>query len=288
MNNFLAVNHKAWKASLELGFTWSGQQRTILAHRKHSGPLRVQKALWPEAKGVCHVIIVHPPAGFAGGDELSIQVAVAQDSHALITTPGAGKWYASTGQTARQTIDLQVADKAILEWLPQETMLFNRAIAHSQTSIRLAASAVFIGWDILVIGRQSRAEKFEAGHYQNQLSIWQNDQLLFKDQLFFQGNDRWLVSPLGMHQLAVSGSLYAIPPLEQRDEKRLDVHIDILRELMSRMKVPVRLTRLGYTLVARYLGNDTRQCLDAFAAIRAKCRREWLGLDEELPRIWKT
>lgn len=276
-----------WQAKLSLGFE-KQTDRTILMHRKHIGPLRVQKALWPEATGVCHVIIVHPPAGFAGGDELSIEITVAQGSHALITTPGAGKWYASIGEPARQCIDLQVADDAILEWLPQETMLFNRAIAHSQTRIQLATNAAFIGWDILVIGRQSRAEKFEAGQYQNQLSIWQNDQLLFKDQLFFQGSDRWLISPLGMDQKAINGSLYAIPPLVQRDEKILDAHIDILRELMVRMKVPVGLTRLGNTMVARYLGNDTRQCLDAFAAIRAKCRREWFGLDEELPRIWKT
>ena len=103
-----------WQAKLSLGFE-KQINRTILKHRKHNGPLRVQKALWPEATGVCHVIIVHPPAGFAGGDELSIEVSVGQDSHALITTPGAGKWYASTGQTVRQATELQVADNAILE-----------------------------------------------------------------------------------------------------------------------------------------------------------------------------
>ena len=276
-----------WQAKLSLGFE-KQINRTILKHRKHDGPLRVQKALWPEATGVCHVIIVHPPAGFAGGDELSIEVSVGQDSHALITTPGAGKWYASTGHTARQAIELQVADNAILEWLPQETMLFNQAIAESQTTIHLATSAAFIGWDILVIGRQSRAEKFDTGQYHNQLNLWQNGQLLVKDQLAFKGNDRWLSSPLGINQQAVSGAFYAVPPQVCRDEANLDEHINILRDLMSRMKVPVHLTRLGYAVIARYLGNDTRQCLDAFAGMRARCRREWFDLDEELPRIWKT
>lgn len=277
----------AWQAKLTLGFEQQ-DKRTILRHRWHYGPLRVQKALWPETTGVCHVIMVHPPAGFAGGDDIGIQVNVAENSHALITTPGAGKWYASAGHPARQSIHLQVADHAILEWLPQETMLFNQAIAESQTTIQLNASAAFMGWDILVIGRQSRAEKFETGKYHNQLNLWQNGQLLFKDQLFFSGADRWLSSPLGMNQQAVTGTFYAVPPQTCRDEGKLSEQINRLRELMSRMKVPVCLTRLGYTLVARYLGNDTRQCLDAFAAIRAKCRREWFDLDEELPRIWKT
>lgn len=288
MDTSVRQSQNVWHANLELGFSKIGQQRTILSHRKHSGPLMVQKALWPEATGVCHVIMVHPPAGFAGGDEIGIQVNVATNSHALITTPGAGKWYASNGKTAKQVIDLTVDDHAILEWLPQETMLFNQAIAQSQTTIRLAGSAAFIGWDILVIGRQTRAERFETGQYQNQLAIWHDAQLIFKDQLYFVGNDRWLLSPLGMNRRVVSGSFYAIPPAQQRSEQQLDALIDILRELMVRMKVPIGLTRLGYTLVARYLGDDTRHCLDAFAAIRAKCRLEWFELAEELPRIWKT
>jgi urease accessory protein len=276
-----------WQAKLSLGFEQQAD-RTILRHRWHQGPLRVQKALWPEAKGVCHVIIVHPPAGFAGGDALSIEVKLAQGSHALLTTPGAGKWYASAGKTAQQNIQLEVANDAILEWLPQETMLFDQAIGHSQTSIKLDAGAVFIGWDILVIGRQSRQEKFEQGQYHNQLNIWQGDQLLLKDQLCIEGNDRWLYSPLGMNGCAITANFYAVAPLASRSETQLDQLIDQLRELVTRMKAPIGLTRFNGVVVARYLGNDTRQCLDGFAGLRAKCRREWFGLDEELPRIWKT
>lgn len=277
----------AWQASLQLGFVMQGQ-RTVLKHRKHYGPLRVQKALWPEPTGVCHVIMVHPPAGIAGGDELSIQVDLAEGSHALLTTPGAGKWYGSAGQTARQHIRLSVADNALLEWLPQEAMLFNQAIADSQTSIHLSDSAAFIGWDMLVIGRQSRQEKFLQGSYHNQLNIFQNQQLIFQDQLYIEGDDLWLTSPLGMHGRAVMGALYLVPPPAQRQEEVLDAQIELLRELVMRMQMPLRMTRLGHTIVARYLGEDARQCIDGFAGLRAKCRKWWFGLDEELPRIWRT
>ena len=55
-----------------------------------------------------------------------------------------------------------------------------------------------------------------------------------------------------------------------------------------RMDVPVTLTVLDDVVCARYLGNDVRQCHDAFAAIRARLRRYWYDLDEEFPRIWRT
>lgn len=74
-----------WFACLELGFK-AAQDRTILKHRWHSGPIRVQKMLWPEKTGVCHAIIVHPPAGIAGGDHLTFKIHVDEEAHALVTT----------------------------------------------------------------------------------------------------------------------------------------------------------------------------------------------------------
>lgn len=277
----------AWQAKLSLGFE-SQDDRTILRHRWHDGPLRVQKALWPESTGVCHVILIHPPAGIAGGDELNIDVVLAEHSHALLTTPGAGKWYGSAGKTARQHIHLTLGKQAVLEWLPQEAMLFDQAIAESQTSVHLTDTAAFIGWDMLVIGRQSRGEQFKTGRYHNRLSIYQADQLLLQDQLYIDGDDRWLSSPLGMHGHGVMGVMYMVAPIHHRDESKLDEQIDGMRELIMRMQMPLQLTRLGHVLVARYLGDDPRQCMDGFAGLRARCRRLWWQLDEELPRIWKT
>ena len=78
-----------WQAELHLGFS-ARDGRTLLHKNRHCGPLRVQKALYPEGDAVCQAIILHPPSGIAGGDHLAIKVAVDDDAHAQLTTPGAG------------------------------------------------------------------------------------------------------------------------------------------------------------------------------------------------------
>lgn len=281
------ILQQLWYAKLELGFT-KHASRTVLQHRKHSGPVRVQKMLWPEKTGICHAIIVHPPAGIAGGDHLTFDMRVEDEAHALVTTPGAGKWYRTNGKQAYQHIHIHVKRNAVFEWLPQETMLFDGANACSETQIHLDQSASFIGWDMLVIGRQARQETFSVGAYKNQFKLCRDRQFLVVDTLSFKGNDRWLSSCLGMHGRAVMGSFWAVPPEHFRASNFLEEHIDLIRELIMRMNIPVTLTLLGDVICGRYLGDDVRHCHDAFAAIRARLRRYWFDLDEEFPRIWRT
>ncbi|WP_104471151.1 urease accessory protein UreD [Acinetobacter indicus] len=291
MNQLVATEVKPavqyWFAQLELGFK-GAENRTVLEHRKHHGPVRVQKMLWPEKTGVCHAIIVHPPAGIAGGDHLTFQMSAEQAAHALVTTPGAGKWYKTNQKQAFQHIDITVKDASIFEWLPQETMLFNGAHANSETRVVLDDSASFIGWDMLVLGRQARHETFTEGSYQNRFQLYRNNKLLITDRLSFSGNDRWLSSCLGMNGHAVMASFWAVPPEKFRSKFYLDQQIDQIRELIMRMDIKVTLTLLDDVVTARYLGDDVRQCHDAFAAIRAKLRHYWFDLDEEFPRIWRT
>ena len=152
----------SWKASLSLEFGFA-DQKTTLSRKVHDGPLVVQKPLYPEGHEVCHAIVVHPPGGIAGGDELSLQVKTGNGASTLLTTPGAAKWYRSAGPWAKQSVAFDV--QGALEWLPQETIVFDGALAESAYDVYLGAEAGFIGWDIVCLGRTGSGERFTRGSH---------------------------------------------------------------------------------------------------------------------------
>ncbi|MEO8565991.1 MAG: urease accessory protein UreD, partial [Betaproteobacteria bacterium] len=157
-----------WRAELRLRFERSGP-RTVLAERVHAGPLRVQKSLYAEGHGVCQNIIVHPPGGIVGGDALVIDADAGRGAHAQLTTPGAAKWYRSAGEPATQHLVLRAGEAAVIEWLPRETIVYDGAIAELDSRIELAGDAVFIGWDIVCLGRTASGERFHQGSLRQQL-----------------------------------------------------------------------------------------------------------------------
>ena len=97
--------------------------------------------------GVCHSVLVHPPGGIVGGDELAIEVTLEAGTHALITTPGATRFYRSSGAPAEQSTVIEAADGSRVEWLPLETIAYSGCEATNRSSCRLAPGAEMIGWD---------------------------------------------------------------------------------------------------------------------------------------------
>src|SRR5262245_51635908 len=147
----------SWKASLGLRFSFSAG-KTTLVEKKSEGPLVVQKPLYPEGPAVCHAIVVHPPGGIAGGDELALDVDAGDGASARLTRPGAAKWYRTRGPVAKQQLAFRVAGS--LEWLPRETIVFDGASAELDCGVELGADAAFVGWEVLCLGRRGSGERF--------------------------------------------------------------------------------------------------------------------------------
>ena len=157
-----------WSARLNLRFESCevlGSSRTVMTERNHFGPLRILKPLYPEGHDICHGVVVHPPGGIVAGDSLAIDVQVDANANALITTPGAQKWYRSSGKQASAVTRLHVADGATLEWMPQETMVFDGAWVEQVLDVTLAPRARFFGWEMLCLGRTTRGERFTTGEF---------------------------------------------------------------------------------------------------------------------------
>src|SRR3954471_14245596 len=127
----------AWHARLNLDYRADAATAGTRLDFRHDGPLRVLKSLFPEGPEVCHTVVVHPPGGIVGGDTLSVHLALGEGAHALVTTPGATRFYRSGGTRAAQAIHARVAAGARLEWLPLETLVHSGAHADNRMAFEL-------------------------------------------------------------------------------------------------------------------------------------------------------
>jgi urease accessory protein len=263
----------SWKARLELGFEARGA-RSVLAARRHDGPLVVQKPLYPEGEGVCHAIVVHPPAGVAGGDELECAARCGDGAHALLTTPGAGKWYRSAGPWAAQRLDFEV--RGSLEWLPQETIVFDGALARLQTEVRLHGDARYLGWEILCLGRTGSGERFGRGEVSLSTKLYRDGKLLWLERGRIEGGGALLESPAGLQGRTVCGTLVAASAFSTID-------LAACRQVES-----LSVTQLPGVLVARYLGDSSEAAKRAFTEVWKLLRPALFGREARPPRIWST
>lgn len=269
-----------WSATLALGFA-ARDAGTVLARRSHQGPLVVQKPLYPEGPRVCHAILVHPPSGMAGGDTIDVEVAAGRRAHALITTPGAAKWYRSNGLAARQTVRVDLADEAVLEWLPQEAIVYDGAIASTALSVRMAPSATFVGLDLVCLGRTASGERFGSGHLRLASRIERAGELLWLERGTIAGGSALLASPVGLDGQPVTGTLLAASPRVGGD---LVTACREVRSAAGRGAV----TLLPGMLVARWLGPACEPAKAWLAGIWACVRPALAGCAAVNPRIWNT
>ncbi|CAM3734666.1 Urease accessory protein UreD [Bordetella sputigena] len=200
-----------WLATLGLGLTHR-HGRTVLARRQHLGPLTVQKPLYPEAdSGICHLTLLHPPGGLASGDTLRFDIALEQDAHAVFTTPGATKWYkANPAHPSRQELNIRVADRARLDWLPLENIYFDHSQAHQHIAVSVGTGASALGWDAALLGRQAAGETWSAGQVRNDFRLLDGSgRLLWAERQRLSARSPVRVAPQGLAGMPAYGTLWA-------------------------------------------------------------------------------
>ncbi len=269
-----------WRARLELGFA-KADGRTRLVRRAHEGPLVVQKPLYPEGDDVCQCIVVHPPGGIAGGDDIELRVDVESGAHAQLTTPGATRWYRNAGADAAQRIVFSVADGGVLEWLPQGTIVFDGAHAATATRVELTGTASYLGWDVICLGRTESSERFTKGRWRQRCDILRDGALIWSERMVLGGNSPWLSSPAGLNRAPVFGTFVAV--FATFDDAILNA---------CRATAPAEgdgaVTRLPGSLVARYRGASSESAHAYFSALWSIVRPVVAGRAAIIPRIWRT
>ena len=270
-----------WRARLDLELSKSNN-RTILSHQKHHGPLQVQKPFYPERSGTCHVYILHPPGGAVGGDRLNIYVHVNSNAHALITTPAAGKFYRSVGPVAKLEQNIKVASKGVLEWFPSENIIFSGARAQIQTKVELAHDSHFIGWEISCLGRPASDEIFSQGELDQRFEVWRDGIPLRIERISLKGGDPALNAKWGLLGFPVIGSMVCVTDkTELVDSLRKITNASIDQELFS-------VTQMDGTILCYFLGNSVERARNCFISAWRILRQEVIGHEAVEPRIWRT
>jgi urease accessory protein len=202
-----------WKASLRLRFVREGE-RTLARERVHSGPLRLLKTHYPEGDSVAHAILVHPPAGIVAGDSLDIGIDVGPGAHALLTTPGAQKWYRATTvekvSEAYAKTTLRVESDATLEWLPMESMIYDGCVGNQELDFSIQERGKLLAWEMQQWGRSARGETFARGTFSQRISVRVADQLMWTEAMHVKGGGALLQSPTGFGAMPCVGTMFIV------------------------------------------------------------------------------
>lgn len=274
-----------WQGRLELAYRRDAE-RTIV-HDRHDGPLRVLKSLYPEAPQVCHSVLVHPPGGIVGGDVLAIDATLADNAHALITTPGATRFYRSLGEPALQDVQVKAAAGARLEWLPLETLAYSGCIAETRMRFELAPGAEMIGWDVLALGLPASDQGFERGSYTQSIDLpgcWLERGRIAADDA------RLLDSPLGWDGQRVLATLWFAAGSALRAERR-EALLDAARASVGDNALRERCGATAANdrvVVLRALAPRVEPAMQLLAAVWARWREAAWQLPACTPRVWRT
>jgi len=283
-----------WHASLDLAFARRAGA-TIPVLRSHRGPLRVQKGFTPEGPGLWHQVIVHPPGGIATGDRLDISVVAHEGARALITSPGAAKWYRANPEAAqpvaRQSVRLSVADGASLEWLPLETIVFDGAVADWNTRVELAGSGTLVAADLVCLGRPASGLRFMTGEIRSRMEIIRDGRLVFVEQASIEGQSPILTARAGLAGLPAFATLViAASPdaCAQMVERVRRLQDESPGDSRDHLPGDWAITALSGLAVLRWRGEGAEAGWRVLRAAWAACRPIAIGRVACAPRIWAT
>ena len=282
--NNVHSNEHGWCAELELGFETRGT-RTVLAHRRHFGPMMVQSPFYPEGDP-CHVYLLHPPGGVVGGDQLQLKVALAEHTHALLTTPAAGKFYRSRSPANGGPIGVVrqqfvVRDGATLEWLPCESIVFDGANCAARAQFHLHRGAKLLAWEGWVFGRPACDERFNSGTFAQQFEIYVDRCPVLIERNRVLVDSTWMHQPWGLNALPAMATLVAYPGGELAAQTARTA-------CLNNAHASAACTEVDGLLVCRVVAAQ-------LPALRQQMERWWhalrplvLGCAPVPPRIWTT
>jgi urease accessory protein len=240
-------------------------------HLHESGSLRVRFPS-PEAEGLS-AVFVNTAGGVAGGDCFDIDIAVGEGSRLAVTTAAAEKVYRAQGPAAQLTIALKAADGAHLAWLPQETILFDRARVLRRIDVDLAESASLLLCEIVVFGRAAMGERIRHGEFVDRWRLRRGGRLVFAETIRLDGDigEKMIRPAIAKGGVAIGTAL--IVPGD-------DALVERIRAVSERFGGEVGISCWNGFAMARFCAQDAARLRTDMMAVLG--RASAVGL----PRLW--
>ncbi|MBO0734949.1 MAG: urease accessory protein UreD [Alphaproteobacteria bacterium] len=266
----------------EIGFARDGGV-TRLTHLYQRDPLRV---MFPTtgAGDPPLAMIVTTSGGLVAGDRLDIAVRAEADTAAHITSSAAEKVYRSTGRTTTISQFLSVDARAIIEFLPLETILFDGARLNRQTVVELGPASGFLGGDIVVFGRRARGERLTHGFVREVWQVRRNGKLIWGDALHLEDDVARLIDDPACFDGAAAFASMILSPPHECPQGFLGAAPAIRPSDPAVIRAGV--TTVAGLVIARWLAYDTAALRRAYADLASRFRSAALGLPSHLPRSW--
>jgi urease accessory protein len=240
-------------------------------HLHESGSLRVRFPS-PEAEGLS-AVFVNTAGGVAGGDRFDIDIAAGEGSRLTVTTAAAEKVYRAEGPAARLTIALKAEARSHLSWLPQETILFDRARVLRRIDIDLAESASLLLCEIVVFGRAAMGERMLHGEFVDRWRLRRGGRLVFAENVRLDGDiGEKLASPAIANGGVAVGTALIVPGDEALVER--------IREVTKSLSGEVGISAWNGFAMARFCAQDAARLRADMMAVLGRAS------GSALPRLW--
>ncbi|HEX6141822.1 MAG TPA: urease accessory protein UreD [Geminicoccaceae bacterium] len=254
--------------------------RTVLAGLFQQGSLRVFRPR-PAPGDIANVVLLNTSGGLVGGDRLEVRAEIGPGAAAVITSQAAEKVYRSLGRDAAFDAHLDLVGNAWLEWLPQETILFDGARLRRALRIDLAPEARLIAGDILVFGRRARGERFRSGCLVDRWEVRIGGRLVWADVLRLDGVESQIEAPFGFAGAGACAAWIYVASDAGR-------WLELARHLADRPGVRAGATLIGPVLIVRWLAADPAALTGAVQHYCARFRHAVRGLPARAPAIWSS
>ena len=252
--------------------------RTVLEDLRQDGCL---KARFPRPVDLAEVTTLNTSGGVAGGDRLRLAFEVGAGAAACFASQAAERFYRALPEDApaRLRSTVRVAAGGLAEWLPQESILFDRCALDRVLEVDMAADARFIGVESLVFGRALMGETVRAARLADTIRIRRDGRLLLHDAIRLDGDLATAMArpAIGAGAGAVATLLYVAPDAPAR--------LDALRAAWAAGAVEGAVeggaSCWDGMLVGRLVARDGA-ALRAAVASGLECLRD----GRALPRVW--